>query len=72
MADDDLLTIAEIAPVVGLTVKSTRVYHERATRKRREGEETTEKDMPAPDVRLGRTPAWKRSTIADWKAAREA
>ncbi|QDH93120.1 hypothetical protein QDA02_gp45 [Microbacterium phage Margaery] len=68
--DDDLLTIAEIAPIVGLTVKSTRVYHERATRRRREGDEMSPKDMPAPDERFGRTPAWKRSTIAEWKAAR--
>lgn len=69
MADDDLLTIAEIAPMIGVTEASARVYHERATRRRRE-QTPGAKDMPAPDDRFGRTPVWRRSTIDAWKRVR--
>lgn len=69
MADDDLLTIPQIAPMVGLTVKSAYTTHQRAARRRREGKPLTA-DMPEPDARFGRTPVWKRETIATWKRAR--
>ncbi|WQY99771.1 hypothetical protein [Microbacterium phage MO526] len=69
MAADDLLTLPEIAPMVGLTVKSAYTTHQRAERRRREGNPGT-RDMPTPDARFGRSPVWKRETIERWKAAR--
>ncbi|AWY05319.1 hypothetical protein QDA01_gp41 [Microbacterium phage Cinna] len=69
MADDDLLTIDQIAPMVGLTVKSASTTHQRAERRRREGKSLTA-DMPAPDRRIGRSPVWRRDTIERWKATR--
>ncbi len=68
-APDDLLTIPEIAPLVGLTEKSTATTHHRADKRRREGRSLWS-DMPAPDKIFGRTPAWRRDTIERWKERR--
>lgn len=66
---DDLLTLAEIAPIIGVAESSIRTYHDRAERNRRE-ENPRPNDMPAPDYRFERTPVWKRATINAWKERR--
>lgn len=66
---EDLLTIPQVAEVLGVKPVSARAYHENAQRNRREnGVRST--DMPEPDRRFGRTPVWKRSTIDDWMKIR--
>ena len=64
-AADDLLGLADIADTLGLTPDSVRTYHPDANRRRRANEPRPQ-DLPAPDVRIGRTPAWKVSTIQEW------
>lgn len=66
---DELLGLADIADVLGLTPASARTYHTDAVRRRREGAPLPQ-DMPEPDVRIGRTPGWKVSTIEVWQEAR--
>lgn len=67
----DLLPVEEIAPLLGVTLKSARTYHQTAQRNRREGSPRPT-DMPEPDARFGRTPVWRRDTINAWIKVREA
>lgn len=65
----DLLTIKDIAVILDVQEKSARLYHESAQRRRREGR-PRDKDMPAPDTHVGRTPVWYPKTIERWKERR--
>ncbi|AWY06778.1 DNA binding protein [Microbacterium phage Quhwah] len=67
----ELIGLADIATILDLSPASVRTYHTDATRRRRDGE-PRDQDMPAPDMVIGRTPAWKRETIDAWKSEREA
>jgi predicted DNA-binding transcriptional regulator AlpA len=51
--DEELLDVAQIADIVGVKPATIRQYAHRG-------------DMPKPDRRFGRSPAWRRSTIARW------
>ena len=66
---DDLLSLADIPGLLGLSAASVRTYHTDANRRRREGAPLPQ-DMPEPDFIIGRTPAWKRETIEEWREAR--
>lgn len=55
---DDLLTMAEVADLIGVTLLSVQRYRQRGI-------------MPQPDAQYGRTRTWKRSTIEAWDATRE-
>lgn len=68
---DELLGLADIADVLGLSPASVRTYHTDATRRRRQ-DASLPQDMPEPDLVIGRTPAWKRETVESWKREREA
>lgn len=62
---DDLLTLAQIAAAMGLTVGSLRVYNARARdARRRNAAKPT--DLPEEDMRHGRTPGWRRETVWGW------
>jgi hypothetical protein len=65
----DLLTIKDIAVVLGVTEKSARLYHEVSQRHRRE-DRVRDKDMPEPDYRIGRSPVWHSATIEAWRERR--
>ena len=67
---DLVLGIADIADLLGLSIASVRTYHTDANRRRRQGTSLPQ-DMPAPDLVIGRTPAWKAETIEKWRDARE-
>lgn len=64
-----MMTLVDVACRLGVSVISARQYHNRATRRRREGCPLFG-DMPAPDVVVGRSPRWYVSTIEGWVAQR--
>ena len=63
------IDLAEIARLAGITVGSARVYHKRATANRAAGAPRPG-DLPAEDIRLGKTPGWARQTITLWLEGR--
>lgn len=65
MTATNLLTLADIAAEIGVSVDSIRVYHQRASKNRRAGTERPG-DLPAPDETFGRSPVWKSSTVRKW------
>lgn len=66
---NDLLTISEVATLLGLKPDTVAAYHSKAQRNRRE-EREREVDMPAPDQIVGRIPTWRPATIAAWMTKR--
>jgi predicted DNA-binding transcriptional regulator AlpA len=68
--DPDLLTLADVAKLTGLSLGSVRAYHSAANRARRT-HQVVDTDMPAPDRIVVRTPTWRRRTIDQWMRARE-
>jgi hypothetical protein len=69
MSDDYLLDLTAIARLAHISADSARTYHKRGTLNRENGDPRPG-DLPAPDTYIGRTPAWHRSTITAWLAAR--
>lgn len=65
MTQTRLLTIDQVAELLGVQPVSVRTYHQAAQRRRREGN-PRRADMPPPDEVFGRTPAWKLTTIKRW------
>lgn len=65
----DLLDLAAVAELAGITPDSARTYHTRATANRRKG---TPKpgDLPPPDITIANRPAWQRDTIEKWLTQR--
>lgn len=53
MNPDDLLDTGDVAALVGVKPATIRQYAHRG-------------DMPKPDRIIGRSPAWRRSTIQRW------
>ena len=68
---EDLLGLADIADLLGLSAASVRTYHTDANRRRRQNASLPQ-DLPAPDFVIGRTPAWKRETVEAWREERKA
>ncbi|MFD0032503.1 hypothetical protein ACFVJK_30400 [Streptomyces sp. NPDC127172] len=67
--NDPLLSVAEVADLIGVRPATVRTYNWRANGKREEGI-ATPADLPAPDDTLLGHPVWRRSTIAKWRQAR--
>lgn len=65
MTQPSLLTLADIADRIGVGVESIRVYHQRATKNRRDGHPRPG-DLPEPDAVFGRSPVWRSSTVDRW------
>ena len=63
------LTLADIAERIGVGIDSIRVYHQRATKNRRDGNPRPG-DLPPPYRVVGRSPVWKLQTIIRWEAKR--
>ena len=53
----DMLTIAQVAELVGVERRTIDQYRQRGT-------------IPPPDGTLGRTPWWHRATIEEWMRTR--
>jgi hypothetical protein len=66
---NESMTLAQVADRLGVTVLSARLFHNQATRRRREGRSNSW-DMPAPDLVVGRSPRWFRETIEEWVLVR--
>ena len=54
MTEERLLTISEVAEILGIRESSVRGYKARG-------------QMPPPDRQYGRTPLWLERTIREWK-----
>lgn len=67
----ELLSLADIAGLLGLSAASVRTYHTDANRRRRDGAPLPQ-DMPEPDRIIGRTPAWNLETVEAWREERKA
>ena len=65
----DDMDLEDVAERIGVTLLSARLYHNQATRRRREGT-TLPRDLPEPDSVVGRSPHWKKDTIEEWIARR--
>jgi len=66
---EEYLDLAAIADLAGVSRESIKTYHKRATANRAAGNPRPG-DLPAEDIRLGRTPGWRRKTIEKWLANR--
>lgn len=53
----DILDLAGISELSGVTARSLSIYHNRGS-------------MPTPDIRKGQSPLWHRETIEPWIANR--
>ena len=62
---EQLLDLAAIAELAGITHDSARTYHKRATANRAAGNPRPG-DLPPADYILGRIPGWRRTTIDKW------
>lgn len=65
MSPVEYLDLAAIADLAGIGRESIKTYHKRASANRAAGNPRPG-DLPPEDIRLGRTPGWKRSTIEKW------
>ena len=65
MSDYDLLDIAKVAEVIGVSPRTVSSYATRA-RRRREAGTSRPGDFPPHDSTFGRTPVWHRDTIRKW------
>lgn len=76
MTKTTILSLAEVAALIGVGEPSIRTYHTRASANRRTAEETGDKshilpgDLPAPDGRISNTPYWYQATIEKWEETR--
>lgn len=72
MAEDDPIldtdAIAELAG--GIATESVRMYLKRSRIRVRDGLPLRPHDLPLPDLQVGRSPAWRTSTVHRWLAAR--
>lgn len=66
---EDVLTLAQVAEVFGITLGSARTNYARARQNRAQGFPKPT-DMPMPDVQLGRSIGWRRSTLRAWAMRR--
>jgi len=69
MTTAKLLTLSDIAERIDVGVDSIRVYHQRASKNRRDGNPRPG-DLPAPDRYYGRSPVWKLAQIMAWERSR--
>ena len=72
MPTPKVLSLKEIADLIGVKVHSMYTINGRAAYNRRKAEETGDKwhirpgDLPAPDGKIGNSPYWNENTIQKW------
>ena len=67
---EQFLTLADIAAAAGITPAAARQAHKRATANRTNGKPSPG-DLPPEDIRLGNTPGWRTTPIAEWLKQRK-
>ena len=67
---DPYLDTEAVAEMVGVTTDTVRVYLKRSRKRLREAHELRPQDLPLPDAIIGRSPAWRTSTITAWSVHR--
>lgn len=65
----ELVSLEEIAAMIGVQANTMHVYMRRARVNRDAGTPRPE-DLPEPDLRTPRSPMWLRETVKDWIARR--
>lgn len=68
--NDPYLDTEQVALRAGVITDSLRVYLKRSRRRLKEGHSLRLQDLPLPDLTVGRSPAWRQSTIDAWIARR--
>jgi len=64
--DDSILDTAAVAKVAGVAPETVRMYLKRSRRRLRDGEHLRSRDLPLPDLQVGRSPAWHAETVRLW------
>jgi hypothetical protein len=59
------ITLEQIAELLEVKTVTARLYHNQATRRRREGN-PAKRDMPEPTIFIGRSPRWDKKVIEEW------
>lgn len=67
---EQYLTLADIAEAAGISTAAARQAHKRATANRAKGKPSPG-DLPPEDIRLGLTPGWRTTPIAEWLKQRK-
>lgn len=65
----DSMNLKDIAELAGVKLLSARLYHNQATRRRREGTAKVN-DMPEPTTFVNGRPYWNRDVIVQWLNSR--
>lgn len=68
--DDPYLDTEGVARQAGVTTESIRIYLKRSRRRISDKQELRPQDLPLPDMKIGRSPAWRQSTIESWLSRR--
>lgn len=68
--DDPYLDTEGVASRAGVGTESIRIYLKRTRRRVSEERELRPQDLPLPDITIGRSPAWRQSTIESWLSRR--
>jgi hypothetical protein len=70
--DDPIVDTAGVAVIAGgIATDSVRIYLKRSRARLREGLDLRAHDLPLPDYQIGRSPAWRTSSIERWIQARQ-
>lgn len=69
MVSSEYLDMHAVADRLGLSYKTIRGYHTKASRRRRE-QDSRPGDFPAPDAIYGGSPVWEPATVDAWLARR--
>jgi hypothetical protein len=65
--EDPYLDSADAAKLAEVPLENFRVYLKRSRKRHGEGKGLLPQHLPLPDITIGRSPAWRQSTIEDWK-----
>lgn len=68
--EDPYLDTEKVSEHVGLPVDTIRIYLKRSRKRVADGGELRPQDLPLPDMTIGRSPAWRQSTISSWNVSR--
>ncbi|MER0443065.1 hypothetical protein ABR738_00490 [Streptomyces sp. Edi4] len=65
-----LLDTEAVAAKIGVASETVRIYLKRTRKRIADGQPVRPQDLPLPDDKFGRSPAWFESTIDAWVAVR--